>query len=105
MERVHVIAILTAQEGRRAELLALFNSNVPAVLAEDGCIEYGATIDTKGVGGFQTELGPDSFVVVEKWANLDALMSHAASPHMAAYQAASKGLTADRVIYVLSDTS
>ena len=103
MKRVHVIAQITAKPGKRAELLSLFNANVPAVLAEDGCIEYGATIDTDGVGGFQSKIGEDAFMVVEKWASLDALMAHAASPHMATYGKASKDLTADREIHILSD--
>jgi quinol monooxygenase YgiN len=43
-------------------------------------------------------------VVVEKWASLDALMVHAASPHMAAYAAKSKDMIAERTIHVLSPT-
>ena len=70
--------------------------------AEDGCIEYGATIDTEGVGGLQTPLGDDTFVVVEKWASLAALKAHAAAPHMAAYGAKTKDMIASRVIHVLS---
>lgn len=102
MKMVHVIAIITANAGKRAELLTMFTANVPAVLAEDGCIEYGATIDTEGLGGFQTKVGEDAFVVVEKWASLDALMAHAASPHMAEYGAASKDMVLSRAIHVLS---
>ena len=40
METVHVLAIITAKPGRRAELLQAFQANVPNVHAEDGCIEY-----------------------------------------------------------------
>jgi len=77
---------------------------VPAVLAEDGCIEYQATIDAEGLGAIQTKFGDDSFVVIEKWESLDALKAHAAAPHMAAYAAKSKDMIADRVIHVLSPT-
>ena len=45
MSRVHVIAVITTKVGKRDEVLKHFKANVPAVLAEDGCIEYGATID------------------------------------------------------------
>ena len=45
MSRVHVIAVITAKPGKRSEVLAHFKANVPAVHAEDGCIEYGATVD------------------------------------------------------------
>jgi quinol monooxygenase YgiN len=103
MSRVHVIAIITAKPGKRAEALAAFNANVPAVHAEDGCIEYGATVDAEGMGAIQTKFGNDTFVVVEKWASADALKAHAAAPHMAAYAAKVKDLLANRVIHVLSD--
>ncbi len=102
MSAVHVLAIITAKPGQRADILAAFNANVPAVHAEDGCIEYGAAIDTEGVGPFQTEMGGDTFVVIEKWASLDALKAHAASPHMAAYAAKTKEMIANRTIHVLS---
>jgi quinol monooxygenase YgiN len=102
MAAVHVIAVITAKPGRRAELLQAFQANVPNVHAEDGCIEYVATVDADGAGDIQTRFGPDAFVVVEKWASLEALKAHAAAPHMAAYAAKTKDLIATRVIHVLS---
>jgi len=102
MSEVHVIAIITARPGQREAVLTKFNANVPAVLAEDGCIAYEATIDTKGAGPMQTEFGPDTFVVVEKWAGLAALGAHAASEHMKAYGADTKDMVADRAIHILS---
>ncbi len=102
MATVHVLAILTAKPGKRAELLAAFKANVPAVHAEEGCIEYVATIDAEGAGGVQTRFGADAFVVVEKWASLEALKAHAAAPHMKAYAEKTRELIASRVIHVLS---
>jgi quinol monooxygenase YgiN len=102
MEAVHVIAVITARPKKRAELLQAFQANVPNVHAEEGCVEYVATIDAEGAGSIQTRFGPDTFVVVEKWASLDALQAHAAAPHMAAYAAKTKDLIASRVIHVLS---
>jgi quinol monooxygenase YgiN len=75
---------------------------VPAVLAEDGCIEYGPTVDADGSGSFQTKFGPDTFVAIEKWRDAQALKAHAAAPHMAAYTAKVKDMVASRVIHVLS---
>ncbi|MGH6919555.1 MAG: putative quinol monooxygenase, partial [Geminicoccaceae bacterium] len=95
-------AIITAKPGKRAELLALFQANVPNVHAEDGCIEYGATIDAEDAPSSQTRFGEDTFVVVEKWASMAALKAHAAAPHMAAYAARSKELIASRVVRVLA---
>jgi quinol monooxygenase YgiN len=99
---IHVLAIVTAKPGMRDSILNLFHANMPAVRAEKGCIEYGPTVDAEGVGGIQTKLGPDTFVVVEKWESIDALKAHAAAPHMAAYAAKSKEMIASRVIHVLS---
>ncbi len=102
MSMVNVVAVITAKPGKRAEVLAAFKANVPAVHAEDGCIEYGATIDTEGVGSFQTPFGEDTFVVIEKWESMDHLKAHAAAPHMAEYAGKVKDMLADRVIHVLS---
>ena len=101
---IHVLAIITAKPGQRDKILEAFRANVPAVRAEEGCIEYGATIDAEGLGSFQTKFGPDTFVVVEKWASVEALKAHAAAPHMAAYAAKTKDLVASRAIHVLSPT-
>jgi len=102
MTMVNVVAVITAKPGLRAEVLALFKANVPAVHAEDGCIEYGATIDTPDVGPFQAPFGEDTLVVIEKWASLDALMAHAAAPHMKEYGAKTKDMLAERVIHITS---
>ena len=95
---IHVLAIITTKPGKRDEVLALFKANMPAVHAEEGCIEYGPVIDAEG--GFGAKFGADTFVVVEKWASLDHLKAHAASPHMAAYGAKTKDLLANREIHV-----
>ena len=78
---IHVVALITAKPRQRATVLEAFAANRPAVLAEQGCIEYGATIDTEGMGPIQTPVGPDTFVVIEKWESVDALKAHALAPH------------------------
>lgn len=99
---IHVLAIITAKPGMRDTILQEFRANMPAVHAEQGCIEYGPAIDAEGMGRFQTPFGPDSFVVIEKWESPEALRAHAAAPHMAAYAAKTKDMIASRVIHVLS---
>jgi len=99
---IHVIAIITAKPGMRDQILAAFRANMPAVHAEQGCIEYGPAVDAEGAGGMQTKFGPDTFLVIEKWESLDALKGHAASPHMAAYAAKTREMIQNRVIHVLS---
>ncbi len=98
---VHVIAIITAKPGQRSHILEAIRANLPAVRAEEGCIEYGPAIDLPDVGAFQTKAGDEVIFVIEKWASLDALRAHAAAPHMAAYAAKVKDLIAGRVIHVL----
>ncbi|MBY0336470.1 MAG: antibiotic biosynthesis monooxygenase [Acetobacteraceae bacterium] len=99
---IHVLAIITAKPGLREAVLREFRANMPAVHAEDGCIEYVPVVDAEGAGAAQTPVGPDSFVVVEKWASLEALKAHAAAPHMAAYAARVREMLASRVIHVLT---
>ena len=99
---IHVLAFITTQPGQRAALLEAFHALIPTVHAEAGCIEYGPVIDQPEFGGMQTPLGPDVFVVVEKWSSADALRAHAAAPHMAAYGAKTRHLVASRVIHVMT---
>lgn len=100
---IHVLAYITAKPGQRDALLKEFRAIIPAVHAEKGCIEYGPAVDAD-MGGFQTKVGADGFVVVEKWESLDTLKAHAAAPHMAAYGARTKDMIASRVIHVLTPT-
>jgi quinol monooxygenase YgiN len=61
---IHVVAIITAKPGMREAILKEFRANVPAVHAEQGCIEYGPAIDTDTS---PAKYGDDTFVVIEKW--------------------------------------
>ena len=99
---IHVVAVITAKPGQREAILEAVRANLPAVRAEKGCIEYGPAVDAEGVGGLQTRVGPDTFLVIEKWADADALKAHSAAPHMSAYAAKVKDLVAGRTIHVLS---
>lgn len=99
---IHVIAVITTQPGKRDEVLRHFHANVPAVRAEQGCIEYGPAIDADPALPVQTKYGPDTFLAIEKWESLEALKAHAAAPHMAAYAAKTRELIASRVIHILA---
>lgn len=100
---IHILAYITAKPGQRDALLAEFRAILPAVHAEAGCIEYGPVIDDPEFGGFQTKVGPDTFVVIEKWASADMLRAHIAAPHMQDYAARSKDMIAERVLHVLTN--
>ena len=101
MSIVNVVAKITTKPGMRDEVLKIFKENISNVLDEDGCIEYGPTIDMEGVGPFQTPVGPNTFVVIEKWESLNHLMAHAVAPHMKAYTSRIKDMLDSRVINVL----
>jgi quinol monooxygenase YgiN len=98
---IHSLAFITAHAGRRDELLAVWRLNAPAVRAENGCIEYSATTDVPDAGSFQTPVGQDTIVVVEKWADIDALRAHVIAPHMKAYAEKTRDIVASRVIRTL----
>jgi len=98
---IHVIAVITAKPGMRESVLQHFRANVPACRAEQGCVEYGATVDAAESPKWAAPFGADTFVVIEKWESLEALNAHARAPHMAAYAAKVKDLLASRAVHVL----
>lgn len=98
---IQVIAIITAKPGQRDAILEAFRANIAAVRAEAGCIEYAPMVDVDALGKFQALFGPDTFVVLEKWASVDALNAHARTPHMAEYGKKTRDLVASRAIHVV----
>ena len=99
---IHIVAVITTQPGLRDRVLEAFRANVPAVRAEAGCIEYGAVIDAEGAPAVQAKYGPDTFVVIEKWADMAAVRAHGAAPHMAAYAAKTREFVASRAVHILA---
>ena len=97
---IHVLAIITTKPGMRETILGHVRANMPAVHAEKGCIEYGPVIDAEGFAAGKP-LGPDTFVVVEKWESLDALKAHSQAPHMKSYAEKTREHIANRAIHVM----
>lgn len=83
---IHVVATLTVDPARRAEFLAAFAELTPLVLAEEGCLEYGATIDQPTPIEVQELAGDAAVVVIEKWESVETLEAHLAAPHMAEFR-------------------
>ncbi len=98
---IHVIAAIEIAPGRRAEYLEQFRWVVPFVRAEEGCLEYGPTIDRATTIAVQVPPRPDTVIVVEKWTSLEALQAHSASPHMAEYRIRVKDLVKGMSLQVL----
>ncbi len=82
---ISVIVSVHTKEGRLPEYVEIFKSNVPNVLQEKGCIEYIATIDVP-TGFPPQELNENVVTIIEKWASLEDLRAHLATPHMIAYR-------------------
>ncbi len=102
---IHVIATVEVQPGTRDRFLAEFHANVPNVLAEAGCLEYGAAVDLATGLSNQSPLRPDTVVIVEKWSDLDALRAHLSAPHMTAYRARVRDVVVRSSLQVLEPSS
>src|SRR3569623_550884 len=96
---VNVLAFITANPGKRTELLELFLAVVPTVREVQGCIDYGVAVD---VAQADPAFGPDTYVVIEKWERPEALKAHSVAPHMKAIGEAAGALIAKRAVHVLA---
>ena len=97
---IHVIAKITTAAGKRDDFLAEFRKLVPSVLAEEGCVEYGPTIDAATDFGAQQQAGETVAVIIERWANLDALKAHLKAGHMTAFRERVKDLVENTALEV-----
>lgn len=78
---INVIATITVKPGTREAFTKIFNDNVPAVLAEAGCIEYFPAVDVDAKLDAQSK-DENAVVVIEKWESLEHLHAHLQAPHM-----------------------
>ena len=79
---IHVIAIIDLNPGTRDAFVGEMKKIVPLVKAENGCLEYGPAVDLASGAADQLTLGENTVVVVEKWADLDALNVHRKAQNM-----------------------
>jgi quinol monooxygenase YgiN len=93
---INVIATITVKAGRRFEFIELFKNNVPAVLAEEGCIEYFPAVDTPTDIDAQAT-SASTVTVIEKWQDIDCLKAHLEAPHMVTFR--------ERVANLVDDVS
>ena len=82
-----VIAEVEVVEGQRDAFLAEFRKVMPFVHAEQGCIEYGPTLDVPTDIPVQQPLRPLVVTIVEKWESVETLKAHLVAPHMHDYRA------------------
>ncbi|MBX3437152.1 MAG: antibiotic biosynthesis monooxygenase [Planctomycetaceae bacterium] len=98
---IHVIASIHVVAGGRDKFLTAFRKLVPLVLAEEGCIEYGPTIDAATDIPAQARKGDDVVTVVEKWESVAALKAHLVAPHMQEYRGQVKPLVTGTTLHIL----
>lgn len=98
---IHVIAFLHLHPGKRGEFLATLRELTPLVRAEKGCLEYTPAVDHAPFMGFQSPIGDDTVMVVEKWAGPAALDAHIEAPHMQAWGKRVATMMSHRTIHVL----
>jgi len=83
---IYVIATIQITAGRRDDFVAEFKGIVPAVLAEDGCIQYGPTVDIDTGLDRQAAIQSNEVVVIEKWKSIEHLQAHLTSPHVCEFR-------------------
>jgi quinol monooxygenase YgiN len=97
---ITVIATVQCQPGHRDDFLREFHAIVPLVQQEEGCIEYGPTVDAStDLGNQHTD--ENRVTIVEKWESLTALKSHLVAPHMDAYRPQVKDLVKSAELRIL----
>lgn len=98
---IHVLATIELVPGTREKFLAAFHALMPKVHAEDGCLEYGPTVDVRTAIGAQLPYRDDVVVIVEKWRDLPALEAHLVAPHMTPYRAEVKPIVVSTTLQIL----
>ena len=99
---IQVFVLTTLKPGTRDRFVKAFLANVPNVLREKGCLQYGPSLDAPVDHPAQTKIGPDACAVIEAWETWDDLMAHVAAPHMAAFDAEVMPMVAERKVYILT---
>ncbi|MBN1910833.1 MAG: antibiotic biosynthesis monooxygenase [Pirellulales bacterium] len=101
---IHVIATIELAEGRREDFLNEFAQLAPKVRAEEGCIDYGPTVDVETNIPAQGPARADVVTIVERWESLDALEAHLMAPHMLEYRKAVKDMVRGTTLQILEPT-
>ena len=101
---IYVIATLQLTPGGREEFLMHFRQLVPEVLREQGCLEYGPTVDVATNISAQGSLRDDVVIVLEKWDSIECLEAHLVAPHMLTYREKVKDLVQSAALQILRPT-
>jgi len=99
---VHIIASIYIKEGKLSDVMKIYESFVPKVLAETGCIMYCPTADLETE--IPTQLKEKNIVtVIEKWEDLEAFHAHLSAQHSCEFREDIKDIVEKVSIKVLKD--
>ncbi len=100
---IRVVAIITAKPGQRQAILDELHARIEHVRAEPGCLEYVTTVDgnAEGLSHQPAALGPNTFLIIEKWRSTEDLAAHSHLPFVAEYIEKVGPMMASRVVHVL----
>ena len=98
---IHVIATIEVKPEGFAEFLNIFRANIPAVLAEDGCISYELTVDDPDSTKLNITPRDSVATVVEAWESIEALTAHLQAAHMKTYKQNTKDLVTNVKVNIL----
>ncbi len=99
---INVIASVHLKKGVFPQFIKIFKANIPAVLAEKGCVAYAPTVDVP------TDLppqvcDPDVVTIIEKWESLQDLKTHLTAPHMLKYREKVSDMVEKVVLKILTE--
>jgi quinol monooxygenase YgiN len=97
---IHVVASIQVKNSCLDEFLEILRSNIPNVLAEEGCVEYIPTMDFRTDLPTQ-DLDANRITIIEKWHSFQHLKTHLSAPHMLDYRSKSKDLVQSVSLKVL----
>lgn len=99
---IYVIATVEVVSGKREQFLEEFRRLVPQVLAEQGCIFYGPTVDIPSGFPRQIPLRDNTVIIMESWDSLESLQAHINAPHMGPYRERVKDIVLGTQLQVLT---
>ncbi len=99
---IDVIASITVKTSEFDTFIEIFNSNIPNVLNEEGCIAYAATVDFKTDIPIQ-DTNSNIVTVIEKWESFSNLKAHFTAPHMLEYKSKVEGMVESVSLKILED--
>jgi len=98
---IHVVASIEVKPGHRDEFIAAFHQLVPKVKAEEGCVDYGPTVDAQSGIDRQVPYRENTVTIIEQWQDLDCLKAHLTAPHMAEFRTKVQDLNLGATLQIL----